>query len=78
MAAQTATIRVAREIRDLLAQQARERGISLSAMLAEFARGGARDAILRSEREASRADADDFNTAAEERDWEVALRDGFD
>jgi hypothetical protein len=34
----TATIRVPRETRDLLAARAEERGISLSSLLTEFAR----------------------------------------
>lgn len=76
MAAETTTIRVTRETRDLLAQQARERGISLAAMLADLARDAAREAIFRSERDASRADADDRHTAAEERDWAATLGDG--
>ena len=75
--AETATIRVTRETRDLLAQQARARGLSLSAMLAELAREGARDAALRSERDATRADAR-REVRAEERDWEAAAGDGVD
>ena len=76
MATETATIRVARETRDLLARQARERGVSLSTMLAELARSAAREAIFRDERNASRADSGDPAVSAEERDWERALGDG--
>jgi hypothetical protein len=76
MATETATIRVTRETRDLLAQQASERGVSLSAMLADLARDVARDAIFRSERDASRADAGSSEVRAEEREWEAALGDG--
>jgi hypothetical protein len=76
MAAETATIRVTRETRDLLAEQARARGVSLSAMLASLARQAERDAALEAEREASRADARDSSVEAEERDWEAALGDG--
>jgi hypothetical protein len=78
MAAATATIRVTRQTRDLLAQQARERGLSLSAMLEEIARDAARDAALRSERDAARADASDSTARDDERAWEAALGDGLD
>lgn len=78
MATETATIRVPRETRDLLAEQARERGISLSAMLAELAHEVEREAIFRAERAASRADATTLEVSAEEREWEEALDDGVD
>ena len=77
MATKTATIRVSRETRDLLAAQARERGVSLSSMLAELARKIDRDAIFRSEREASRRDAVEPSVRAEEREWETTLGDGI-
>lgn len=76
MTTETATIRVARETRDLLAVQARKRGVSLSTMLAELARSAEREAIFRTERDASRADTGDQAVSAEERDWERALGDG--
>lgn len=76
MATKTATIRVTRQTRDLLAEQAQARGISLSAMLAELARSAEREAIYRAEREASRADAGDLAVSAEEHDWEATLDDG--
>jgi uncharacterized protein (DUF1778 family) len=76
MAVDTATIRVTRETRDLLAEQARERGMSLSSMLTELARDVARDAVFRSEREAARADAESREALREERVWESALGDG--
>lgn len=78
MAASTATIRVTRETRDLLAQEARERGVSLSAMLASLARDVARQAAFRSEREATRADAANPRAMAEQREWEATLGDGID
>jgi antitoxin MazE7 len=78
MAADTATIRVTRETRDLLAEQARQRGVSLSAMLAELALDAEREEVFRSEREAARADADEPGVRAEEREWEAALGDGID
>lgn len=76
MVADTATIRVTRETRDLLADQARDRGVSLSAMLSELARDVAREAVFRSERDAARADASSRDALREERDWEAALGDG--
>jgi antitoxin MazE7 len=77
MAVETATIRVTRETRDLLASQARERGMSLSAMLEELAQDAAREAMFQSEREASRADASNRHARDEEKDWESALSDGI-
>jgi uncharacterized protein (DUF1778 family) len=76
MSVDSATIRVTRETRDLLAQQARERGVSLSSMLTELARDVARDAVFRSERAAARADASNPDALREERVWESALGDG--
>ncbi len=77
MAVETATIRVARETRDLLAGQARERGVSLASMLADLAREAERGAAFRAEREATRADRDNPNVGVEEREWETALGDGI-
>lgn len=73
----TATIRVPRETRDLLAAYAQERGLSLSALLSEFARRAERVDALRSEREATRADSSDSAAAAEERDWDAVIGDGL-
>jgi len=78
MAAETATIRVKRETRDLLAQEAKQQGVSLSRMLSELAGGLARETTLRSERDASRADVGAGAAKAEEREWEAALGDGVD
>ena len=78
MATPTATIRVTRETRDLLAQQASERGVSLSMMLADLARDVTQEAIFRSEREATRADAANRDAMAEQRVWEATLGDGID
>jgi len=78
MAAETATIRVTRETRDRLAEQARERGLSLSAMLAELARNAEREALFRAERDASRADSGDPAVNAEEHEWDAVLNDGVD
>jgi hypothetical protein len=78
MAMETATIRVTRETRDLLAEQAHERGISLSAMLTDLAYRIKREAIFRAEREAVRRDAMTTEVRAEERDWEAILADGVE
>lgn len=77
IATETATIRVSRETRDLLAVQARERGVSLSSMLAELAREADREAIFQAEREASRRDTREQVVRAEEREWEATLGDGI-
>jgi len=76
MAIETATIRVSLETRDLLAEQAHERGISLSAMLAELARNAEREAVYQAEREAGRADARNSAVRAEENEWEAVVEDG--
>jgi hypothetical protein len=73
----TATIRVPRETRDLLAAYAQERGLSLSALLSEFARRVERVDAFHSEREATRADASSGESIAEEREWEAVLGDGL-
>ncbi len=78
MAGDTATIRVARGTRDLLAEQARERGISLAALLAEIARERELEAIFESERRAIRAEAEDPAALEERRLWETTLEDGLD
>jgi len=78
MANQTSTIRVTRATRDLLAEQARERGVSVAALLGEVAEERRRDAIWRSEREAHRVDEQNQDMQAELRDWEGTLEDGLD
>jgi hypothetical protein len=64
----TATIRVPRETRDLLFAQASDRGISVSALVTEFAVRTQRVDAFRSEREATRTDADDDRVTTEERE----------
>lgn len=78
MPSQTRTIRVTRATRDLLAEQARERGVSLAALLSEIADARRREAIWRSEREASRVDAQNSAAQTELREWEATLEDGLD
>ncbi|HET7054159.1 MAG TPA: hypothetical protein VFI09_09640 [Solirubrobacterales bacterium] len=74
----TATIRVPQETRDSLAARARERGVSLSSLLTEFARRAERAEALRSEREATRADMADPEAQTEYRLWEATVSDGID
>lgn len=78
MAARTSTIRVSRATHDALAAQARERGVSLSALLAGIATEHRREAMWRSEREASNRDIQDSDVRAEVRDWDRAVGDGID
>jgi hypothetical protein len=78
MAVDTATIRVARGTRDLLAGQARARGISLAGLLAEMARERELEAIFESERQATLADAQNPAALEEMRLWETTLEDGID
>jgi uncharacterized protein (DUF1778 family) len=78
MATETATIRVTRATRDLLAKQAHARGTSLAALLAEVAHEQEAQLIWNSERVASRLDAENSFTTDEDRAWEVALADGVD
>jgi hypothetical protein len=78
MAVETATIRVTRETRDLLAEQARRRGISLSSLLADLAREAEREAVFRAERDAVRVDAGEPAVKSEELEWESALDDGIE
>ncbi len=78
MPTETATIRVARSTRDLLATQAQDRGVSLASLLAEIARDQQTAAIWRSELAASRADAENPDVADEDRAWEAVLADGFE
>jgi len=77
MAVDTATIRVTRRTRDLLAEQARERGVSLASLLAEVAREREAEGIWRSERDAMRTDAKRPAVAEEERAWQASLGDGL-
>ncbi len=77
MASKTATIRVTQETRDLFAALATERGLSLAALLAEIADERRRQAMWRSEREASRIDGQNPDAQGEARDWEATLEDGL-
>jgi hypothetical protein len=78
MAVDTATIRVARETRDRFAEQARQEGISISALLAKLAREQELEAIYESERKAVLAEDGDPVAEEERRLWESTLEDGID
>jgi hypothetical protein len=75
---ETATIRVTRDTRDLLAEQARARGVSLAALLGEIARERETEAIWESERQARRLEVGDPVAEEEMHLWESTLEDGID
>jgi hypothetical protein len=77
MSTPTTTIRVPVQTRDRLAAQARERGISIAALLAEFATRTEREAIFRAERDATLADATTDAARDEDRDWDHTIGDGL-
>jgi hypothetical protein len=78
MAVDTATIRVTRDTRDLLAAQARQRGVSLASLLAEMAREQELEQIFAAERRAVLAEVGDPVAEEEMRLWESTLEDGID
>lgn len=78
MSSETATIRVPRETRDRLAEQARQRGVSVSSLITQFARRAERAEALRSERRAARSEVEDAESRSEEDLWEAVLGDGLD
>ncbi len=78
MAVDTATIRVTRTTRDRFAEQARQKGVSISLLLAEIAREQELEAIFESERQARLAEEGDPAAEEEMRLWESTLEDGID
>ena len=78
MSTESTTVRVSLRTRDRLAAQARERGVSISALLEELAAGAAREAMLRAAREVTRAEAGDRTVREEEADWVDAAADDID
>ena len=78
MSTESTTVRVSIRTRDRLAAQARERGVSISALLEELAAGADREAIFRAERDATRAEAGNHAGREEEGDWADAAADGID
>lgn len=78
MAVETSTIRVPRRTRDLLAQQARQRGVPLARLLTDLAEDGARASAFASEREAARRDLTGDAIRAEDDVWDGAVGDGIE
>jgi post-segregation antitoxin (ccd killing protein) len=77
MSTPTTTIRVSVQTRDRLAAQARERGVSIAALLTELASRAEHEAIFRAERDATRAEATVHAVHDEERDWDHTVDDGI-
>jgi len=78
MSTSTTTVRVTVQTRDRLAAQARERGMSISALLAELAGRAEREAMFSAEREATLAESADRAIRDEDRDWALVNDDGID
>ena len=78
MSTHTTTVRVSVRTRDRLAAQARERGISISALLAELASRADQEAIFSAEREMTQAEAANRALREEERAWASTAADGID
>jgi predicted DNA-binding protein len=77
MSTPTTTIRVPVRTRDRLAAQARERGVSIAALLTELASRAEHEAIFRAERHTTRAEAGDHAVHDEERDWDHTVDDAI-
>ena len=77
MSTPTTTIRVPVQTRDRLAAQARERGVSIAALLTELASRAEHEAIFRAERDATRAEANVHAVHDEDRDWDHTVDDGI-
>ncbi|MPZ53631.1 MAG: antitoxin [Acidimicrobiia bacterium] len=77
MATSTATIRVSSETRDLLAEHAERRGLSLAGFVTALAHRVEREQLFEAEREAARLDATNSEVANEESDWGTVLDDGI-
>jgi hypothetical protein len=71
MSNDTAIIRVARRTRDLLVEEARERGVSVALLLAEIAREREAEAIWRSPRPGPDGRSRDINV--EDHAWDAVL-----
>jgi hypothetical protein len=77
MSTPTTTIRVTVGTRDRLAAQARQRGVSVSALLTDLAAQAERHAIFKAERDAEQAEAGDAAVRDEAREWDDATDDGI-
>jgi post-segregation antitoxin (ccd killing protein) len=77
MATDTTTIRVPISTRDRLAAQARQRGISMAALLEELSEQAERQAAFEAERMATLADAEMSDVHDEDLDWDATAGDGI-
>lgn len=77
MSTSTTTIRVSTQTRDRLAAQARERGVSVAALLAELAARAEHEAIFSAERDATRTDAGVPGVRDEDRGWDATAGHGL-
>jgi hypothetical protein len=77
MSTPTTTIRIPVQTRDRLAAQARDRGVSIAALLTELAARAEHETIFRAEREATLAEASADAIRHEDRDWDDAVDDGI-
>lgn len=77
MSTSTTTIRVSVQTRDLLAAQARERGISVAALITELVTHAEHEAIFRAERAATRVEAAMPAVREENSDWDTTVSDGI-
>jgi hypothetical protein len=64
--------------RDRLTAQARQRGISIAALLEDLSDEAERQAAFAAERMATRADADKSEVHDEDLDWETTAGDGIE
>ena len=78
MSTPTTTVRVSVQTRDRLAAQARERGMSISALLADLASQADREAMFSAERETTLAESAARAVREEDEDWAAATDDGLD
>lgn len=78
MATSTTTIRVPIPTRDRLAAQARQRGISIAALLEELSEQAERQAAFEAERMATLADAEVSDVRDEDMDWDATAGDGIE
>lgn len=78
MATDSTTIRVPVPTRDRLAAHARQRGISIAALLDELSDQAERQSAFEAERAATLADAQVPAVGEEDRDWDSTAGDGID
>lgn len=78
MATDTTTIRVSVPARNRLAAQARQRGVSIAALVEELSNQAERQAAFEAERAATRADAGLSEVEIEDLDWDVTAGDGIE